>query len=181
MGIYLYLDSQKADVESIRFLPIVSLVIFIATYCVGWGPLPWTVMGEMFASNVKSKASGITVSICWLVSFFITKFANDLQEKFGNYMLFWLFAVFCVASVIFTILVLPETKGKSLQQIQNELNGVHHSEIPEFGDVSKHWKQYYDFRFCEDDLILGRVKTDMHPSNCFSSSYFYFYSYSTYT
>lgn len=181
MGIYLYLDFQKADVESIRFLPIVSLVIFIATYCVGWGPLPWTVMGEMFASNVKSKASGITVSICWLVSFFITKFANDLQEKFGNYMLFWLFAVFCVASVIFTILVLPETKGKSLQQIQNELNGVHHSEIPEFGDVSKHWKQYYDFRFCEDDLILDRVKTDMHPSNCFSSSYFYFYSYSTYT
>lgn len=138
LGIYLYLDDQKADVESIRFLPILSLVIFIATYCVGWGPLPWTVMGEMFASNVKSKASGITVSICWLVSFFITKFANDLQAKFGNYMLFWLFAVFCVASVIFTILVLPETKGKSLQQIQNELSGVHHSEIPEFGDISKH-------------------------------------------
>lgn len=138
MGIYLYLDDQKADVESIRFLPILSLVIFIATYCVGWGPLPWTVMGEMFASNVKSKASGITVSICWLVSFFITKFANDLQDKFGSYTLFWLFAVFCVASVIFTILVLPETKGKSLQQIQNELSGIHHSEIPEFGDISKH-------------------------------------------
>ncbi|XP_006571359.2 facilitated trehalose transporter Tret1 [Apis mellifera] len=138
LGIYLYLDEQKADVESIRFLPILSLVIFIATYCVGWGPLPWTVMGEMFASNVKSKASGITVSICWLVSFFITKFANDLQDKFGSYTLFWLFAVFCVASVIFTILVLPETKGKSLQQIQNELSGIHHSEIPEFGDISKH-------------------------------------------
>lgn len=128
-------DVEKSDVSGISWLPIVSLVIFIALYCIGWGPLPWTVMGEMFASNVKSKASGITVSVCWLVAFFITKFASDLQQVFGQFLLFWLFAVFCVLSVLFTLFILPETKGKSLQQIQNELSGKH-PEIPEFGDTS---------------------------------------------
>ncbi|XP_060822248.1 facilitated trehalose transporter Tret1-like [Bombus pascuorum] len=138
LGLYMFLqDVTKSDVSAISWLPIVSLVIFIAIYCIGWGPLPWTVMGEMFASNVKSKASGITVCVCWLVSFFITKFANNLQDIFGQFALFWIFAVFCVLSVLFTVLILPETKGKSLQEIQDVLSGVDRSEIPEFGGSSK--------------------------------------------
>lgn len=129
-------DKTDSDLSSISFLPILALVVFISTYCVGWGPLPWTVMGEMFSSNVKSKASGITVCVCWLLSFFTTKFASTLQETFGDYVLYWVFAVFCLLSVLFTILVLPETKGKSLQEIQDELNGVK-SAVAEFGDSSK--------------------------------------------
>lgn len=127
LGLFFYLKDVQKDaevVESISWLPVVSLVIFIATYCIGWGPLPWAVMGEMFASDVKSKASGITVSMCWLLAFFITKFSSNITETFGNHTTYWMFAVFCLISVLFTIFILPETKGKSLQQIQDELNGV---------------------------------------------------------
>lgn len=127
LGLYFYLkEVQHADevVAQISWLPVVSLVIFISTYCVGWGPLPWAVMGEMFASNVKAKASGITVSVCWFLAFLITKFSKNMENAFGNYALFWMFGAFCIASIIFTVLLLPETKGKSLQQIQDELNGV---------------------------------------------------------
>ena len=125
LGIYFFLqDYMKSDVSSISILPVIALVVFISTYCVGWGPLPWTVMGEMFSSNVKSKASGITVCMCWLLAFFITKFSSNLQDAFGAYTLYWVFMVFCVISVLFTVMILPETKGKSLQQIQDELNGV---------------------------------------------------------
>ncbi|XP_017875877.1 facilitated trehalose transporter Tret1-2 homolog [Ceratina calcarata] len=138
LGIYFYLQKyDAASVESISFLPVVSLIIFIATYCVGWGPLPWTVMGEMFSSTVKSKASGITVCVCWFLAFIMTKFASTLQNAFGAYTLYWLCAVFCLISVLFTIFILPETKGKSLQEIQDELNGFS-SEVPEFnGSGSK--------------------------------------------
>lgn len=109
--------------SDIGMLPVISLVIFIATYCVGWGPLPWTVMGEMLSSNVKSQASSIAVCACWLLAFFITKFSESLSLAFGDYTLYWMFSGFCVISVIFTILVLPETKGKTLAQIQSELGG----------------------------------------------------------
>ncbi|XP_076244658.1 solute carrier family 2, facilitated glucose transporter member 8 [Calliopsis andreniformis] len=138
LGVYFYLqDHEHADVSSISILPVISLVIFISTYSVGWGPLPWTVMGEMFASNVKSKASGITVCACWLLAFFITKFSSDLQVAFGNFTLYWVFGVFCVISVLFAVFILPETKGKTLQQIQNELNGES-SSLPELQMGSKH-------------------------------------------
>nr|XP_033328583.1 facilitated trehalose transporter Tret1-2 homolog [Megalopta genalis] len=124
LGTYFFLkEVQKNDVTGIAILPVVALVIFIATYCVGWGPLPWTVMGEMLPANVKSKASSIAVFTCWLLAFFITKFSSDLENAFGRCTLYWMFGVFCVVSVVFTVVVLPETKGKSVQQIQSELDG----------------------------------------------------------
>ncbi|EFN60596.1 Solute carrier family 2, facilitated glucose transporter member 8 [Camponotus floridanus] len=126
LGLYFYLkEVQHADdvVAQISWLPIVALIIYISTYSVGWGPLPWAVMGEMFASNVKAKASGITVSVCWFLAFLATKFSKNLETAFGNYVLFWMFGAFCILSILFTVFLLPETKGKSLKQIQNELNG----------------------------------------------------------
>lgn len=134
LGIYFFLYAQSPDnVSNIKILPVISLVIFIATYCVGWGPLPWTVMGEMLPSNVKSKASSITVCACWFLAFLITKFSSDLSAAFGDYTLYWVFAGFCVISVVFTVMVLPETKGKSLQQIQSELEGNRAPTDSEFG------------------------------------------------
>ncbi|KAK2587151.1 hypothetical protein KPH14_002909 [Odynerus spinipes] len=136
LGLCFYLrDVLHEDVSGISWLPVVSLVIFIATYCIGWGPLPWAVMGEMFAPDVKSKASGITVCMCWLLAFFIIKFSSNITEAFGDYTTYWMFAAFCLLSVLFTVFILPETKGKSLQQIQDELNGVNPS-VSEFGDLA---------------------------------------------
>ncbi|XP_014474011.1 PREDICTED: facilitated trehalose transporter Tret1-like [Dinoponera quadriceps] len=127
LGLYFFLkDVQNATdvVEQISWLPVVALVIFISTYSVGWGPLPWAVMGEMFPSNIKAKASGVTVSVCWFIAFIITKFASNINFSFGSYTTYWLFGACSLASIFFTVFLLPETKGKSLQEIQNELNGV---------------------------------------------------------
>lgn len=174
-------DVSHSDVSAISWLPIVSLVIFIAVYCIGWGPLPWTVMGEMFASNVKSKASGITVCVCWLVSFFITKFASNLQDVFGQFALFWIFAVFCVVSVLFTVLILPETKGKSLQEIQDVLGGNNHSEIPEFGSSSKKWKQYCGIGWLENDLeVRFHLRSRIGPIVSVERFLLFLFLYTTY-
>ncbi|CAD6231439.1 GSCOCG00001408001-RA-CDS [Cotesia congregata] len=111
LGLFFYLkDEAKNDVSNIGWLPIASLIIFIATYSIGWGPLPWTVMGEMFSTEVKSKASGIVVFACWFLGFLITKYFSNIAAAWGQYTAFWLFGVFCVLSVLFTVFILPETK-----------------------------------------------------------------------
>lgn len=116
-------DSAELLGELKSWLPVVSLIIFISTYCIGWGPLPWGILGELFASDVKSKASSITVCVCWGIGFLITKFYSDISSAFGNHTAFWIFAACSALSVLFTIFILPETKGKSLEQIQAELGG----------------------------------------------------------
>lgn len=96
-------------------------------------------MGEMFASDVKAKASSITVCVCWALGFIITKFFSDIAAAFGNSTAFWIFAVFSALGVLFAIFILPETKGKSLEEIQAELGGNPHSKsaVVDLKDVAE--------------------------------------------
>lgn len=122
LGYYFYLKKSNTDVSGIFWLPIACLVSYMITYCVGFGPLPWAVMGELFPSNVKSSASTVNASFCWLLGFIITKFYAPLSEVIGIDGSFWIFSVCCVIAGIFVYKYLPETSGKSLQEIQDILN-----------------------------------------------------------
>lgn len=121
LGVYFYLKDDNQDVGSISWLPIVSLVLYILTYNCGFGPLPWAVMGELFPANVKSTASAFTAAFCWFISFLITKFFSSMVDGMGMGPSFWVFAAFCLVAFIFTLFYVIETKGKSLQEIQEIL------------------------------------------------------------
>ncbi|XP_032523324.2 facilitated trehalose transporter Tret1 [Danaus plexippus] len=120
LGMFFLLKHNESEVvASISFLPILSLVLFIVTYCWGLGPLPWAVMSELFPIEVKAAASPIATAFCWLLSFLITKFFPSLDRHVG----FLMFGGCCVAAFAFSLLVVPETKGKSFSEIQDMLAG----------------------------------------------------------
>ncbi|XP_044004118.1 facilitated trehalose transporter Tret1-like [Aphidius gifuensis] len=125
LGLYFYLSENAnngdGDVSGISWLPITSMIFFFATFSIGWGPLPWTVMSEIFASDIKTKAFGIIITVNGLVAFLILKFFPTIVVYFGMHSVFWLFAIICFIGILFTIFVLPETKGKSLKEIQKQL------------------------------------------------------------
>ncbi|XP_058811697.1 facilitated trehalose transporter Tret1-like [Topomyia yanbarensis] len=123
MGLYFYMDYIKSDaVDSISWLPIFSLIFFVTVYCVGFGPLPWAVLGEMFPANVKSIASSIVASNCWVLGFLVLQFFSTLDEAVGSHWSFWIFGIMCGVAFVFTLTTVMETKGMSLQQIQDKLN-----------------------------------------------------------
>lgn len=122
MGVYFYFDARNV-LLNLGWLPVSCLVGFILFYCVGFGPLPFTVLSEMFAPEIKSIASSIAVSACWIVDFGVTKAFLPLEAVVGSYGNFFIFGGFCVIAFVFTSLVVFETKGLSLQEIQDYLNG----------------------------------------------------------
>ncbi|GJQ75919.1 hypothetical protein Trydic_g17979 [Trypoxylus dichotomus] len=122
LGVYFYLQDDGVDVDSINFLPILTLVIYIISYNCGFGPLPWTVMAELFPSNIKSAASSFTVFCCWFASFILTYFFASVSEAIGMGGSFWIFSGLTVLAFIFTLIYVPETKGRSFQEIQSLLN-----------------------------------------------------------
>ena len=124
LGLYFYLkenDPEKAS--SISWLPLVALIIYIVLFCNGFGPLPWAVLGEMFPSNVKSYASSVVASTCWILGFFITLYFSSLAAAIGSAWSFWVFTICCGVAIPFTLINVFETRGMSLQQIQDRLNG----------------------------------------------------------
>ena len=87
------------------------------------GPIPWMLMGELFTVELLGAASSIAVLANWFFAFVVTLSYQPLVDYLNIANVFWLFAALMVAATCFTFLVVPETKGKSVQTIQQELEG----------------------------------------------------------
>ncbi|GAB0094001.1 hypothetical protein DMENIID0001_092010 [Sergentomyia squamirostris] len=124
LGVYFFLKDQDAtQVANLGWLPIVSLCVFIIMFSFGFGPVPWLMMGELFASDVKGFAGPLAGTTNWLLAFVITKTFSNLVDAIGTGETFWLFSGFSILGLIFVFLIVPETKGQSLTEIQIMLNG----------------------------------------------------------
>lgn len=121
LGIYFYLDEHKL-IQNLNWIPLPSLIIFITFYCIGFGTLPYTILGEMFAPDIKSIAVSMAISIAWIGDFIVAKAFIPLDNLIHIYGIFWLFAAFSLISFLFTYFCVFETKGLTLQQIQEKLN-----------------------------------------------------------
>ncbi|XP_077297723.1 solute carrier family 2 member nebulosa isoform X2 [Arctopsyche grandis] len=126
LGVFFYLkETNGADdetVQSISWLPLASLIIFIAAFSLGFGPIPWLVSGELCTPNIKAFVSSTAGTFNWLLAFVVTRTFVSMQSGLGEGGAFWLFAGFTVVGVVFVFFVIPETKGKSIDEIQNILN-----------------------------------------------------------
>ncbi|XP_037813161.1 facilitated trehalose transporter Tret1 isoform X2 [Lucilia sericata] len=124
MGVYFYMKENDRDsVANLGWLPVSSLCVFIIMFSIGFGPVPWLMMGELFASDIKGVAGSIAGTSNWVLAFIVTKTFVNLKDALGSGETFWLFAGITVVGGIFVFVFVPETKGKSLNEIQDELSG----------------------------------------------------------
>ncbi|XP_007423249.1 solute carrier family 2, facilitated glucose transporter member 8 isoform X1 [Python bivittatus] len=104
--------------HSLAWLAVLSMSFFIVGFSLGWGPIPWLVMSEIFPLRARGVASGACVLTNWLMAFLVTKEFHDLMVLLTPSGTFWLFSSTCLLNVVFTIICVPETKGKSLEEIE---------------------------------------------------------------
>ncbi|KAJ8867314.1 hypothetical protein PR048_031115 [Dryococelus australis] len=121
LGGYFYVKELALLRPEYTWVPLASAVLYVVAYSVSLGPLPWTVMAELLPPNVKGLGGSLASSFCWLLSFVVAKTFQDMKEVLGMYFAFWCFSFFCFVAVPFVHFFVPETKGKSLHQIQEEL------------------------------------------------------------
>jgi len=123
LGVYFYLQSKGDDTSSLGWLPLTSVCLFIIVFSLGYGPIPWMMVGELFAPHIKGFASSLSCVLNWILAFIVTKFYSDLVSAFSIQATFWIFAVISAIGTVFVFFVVPETKGKTLDEIQRELGG----------------------------------------------------------
>ncbi|XP_055850760.1 facilitated trehalose transporter Tret1-like [Episyrphus balteatus] len=125
LGIFFYVQTF-GDSSGLLWIPVPALLSFNAFYAFGFGPIPWAIVGEMFPSNIKPVAASFVSVITSLVSFVVTRWYPELNAL-GTYYAFWFFALCCVLAFLFVVFVVIETKGLSLQRIQERLQSRKHS------------------------------------------------------
>lgn len=121
LGSYFYIK-EGGDVSDLGWLPLLCVAVYIVVFSLGFGPLPWLMMGEVFAPNIKGAASSIAVCTNWTLTFAVTFSFGKLVDGLGEEWTFWLFAIICGIATLFVYYVVPETKGKTLSEIQCILN-----------------------------------------------------------
>jgi SP family facilitated glucose transporter-like MFS transporter 8 len=121
LAVYFYLKQTDVDVRTFGWLPLLCVTTFICAMSLGFGPLPWVMMAELIPNESKSWASGLAASVNWILVFTITNLFGIAAGNLGQIIMFGVFGGACSLGTVVVACVVPETKGKTREEIQREL------------------------------------------------------------
>jgi SP family arabinose:H+ symporter-like MFS transporter len=98
---------------------LVFVMIFAAAHAIGNGAVCWVIISEIFPTKVRGRAMSIATMSLWLVAYIGNLIFPLMQKHLGNSGTFWCFSAAAFVNLIFVLLWVPETKGRSLEQIES--------------------------------------------------------------
>ena len=107
---------------------LLCILAFVAAFAMAMGPIPWIVISEIFPGRIRGRASSVGVLAIWVACFVVAQTFPSLHEALGPAVTFWIYSACSLGSLVFVLAVIPETKGKTLEQIQSSWRNLHHSE-----------------------------------------------------
>jgi predicted MFS family arabinose efflux permease len=96
----------------------VALVVFIASFAFSLGPITWTMISEIYPNRVRGKAVSLATAVNWGAAFLVTQFFLSIVDAIGEATTFFLFSALCIAAFVWAYFRVPETRGRSLEEIR---------------------------------------------------------------
>ncbi len=108
-------------------LGVVSIIFYSACFMFSWGPICWVLISEIFPNTIRGAAVAIAVAFQWIFNFIVSSTfvpmynlsLGPMGAKFGHLLAYGLYGVMCVVAAIFVWRLVPETKGKTLEEMNN--------------------------------------------------------------
>jgi sugar porter (SP) family MFS transporter len=119
IGLCYQLKGAGTSVSPYLFLTLVLAAI--AIYSMSLAPVVWVLISEIFPNRIRGTAMSVAVSFLWIACFILTYTFPILKTLLGVSVTFWIYAGICVFAFVVLLFRLPETKGKSLEQIEHDL------------------------------------------------------------
>ncbi|XP_034964823.1 solute carrier family 2, facilitated glucose transporter member 12 isoform X1 [Zootoca vivipara] len=122
-----YTESQVAtepiEVRSaLKWLSLACLLVYIAAFSIGLGPMSWLVLSEIFPGGIRGRAMALTSSVNWGVNLLISSTFLTTTDLIGLPWVYFIYAMMSLAALAFVVFFIPETKGCSLEQISLKLS-----------------------------------------------------------
>jgi len=100
---------------------LIALLVYISFFAASFAPVMWVIISEIYPNRIKGLAMSFSTAVSWLCTFLTVYFAPIIQGTLGLEYLFGIFGFFSVAAFVFVKIWIPETKGKTLEQIEIDL------------------------------------------------------------
>uniref|UniRef100_A0A4W4HKW1 Major facilitator superfamily (MFS) profile domain-containing protein n=1 Tax=Electrophorus electricus TaxID=8005 RepID=A0A4W4HKW1_ELEEL len=111
------------EIQSLRFLSIAAVFGFVAMFEMGPGPIPWFIVAELFSQGPRPSAMAVAGCSNWTANFLVGMSFPKLEELCGPYV-FIIFMIFLIIFFIFTFFRVPETKGRTFDEIAQSFSGA---------------------------------------------------------
>ena len=102
----------------VRWIAIGSLIVYVGSFAISWGWGFWLLNAELYPLEVRGRGTGLVVMVQWLANLAVSLTFLLLINAIGKSATFWLYAALCAAAFVFTAFFVPETKGKTLEEIE---------------------------------------------------------------
>ena len=117
--------SNLCDLPAI--VAVLSIMVYSASFMFSWGPICWVLIAEIFPNTIRGAAVAIAVAFQWIFNFIVSSTfvpmynmsAGGMGDKFGHMFAYALYGIICVAAALFVWKLVPETKGKTLEDMSN--------------------------------------------------------------
>ena len=108
-------------------VPVISIMVYSASFMFSWGPICWVLIAEIFPNTIRSAAVAIAVAFQWIFNFIVSSTfvpvynmsLGDMGDRFGHMFAYALYGVICIVAAWFVYSLVPETKGKTLEDMTN--------------------------------------------------------------
>ncbi len=123
MAVSIFMLGLAFVVDMGSVLTLAFMVIYIASFAGGLGPVFWTLIGEIFPPSVRAEGgSSLSTAVNWISNFLVSLAFLPPRRLIGQGETFWIFAAICVVAFLFVSRYLPETRGRDVEQIQEALD-----------------------------------------------------------
>ncbi|XP_042321858.1 solute carrier family 2, facilitated glucose transporter member 10 isoform X2 [Sceloporus undulatus] len=106
----------------LNWITLLSLMAFVSAFSIGFGPMTWLILSEIYPASIRGRAFAFCSSFSWAANLLISLTFLDLIDAIGLSWLFLLYGVVGVVAVLFIYLFVPETKGQSLEEIDQHFS-----------------------------------------------------------
>jgi sugar porter (SP) family MFS transporter len=106
---------------ALGYLATGSLMLYVAFFAIGLGPVFWLLIAEIYPLNVRGTAMGVATVVNWLANLAVAQLFPQLFDLIGPAFTFWLFALLTAGAIVFSQYFVPETNGRTLEEIEDDL------------------------------------------------------------
>ncbi|MGQ4005248.1 sugar porter family MFS transporter [Francisellaceae bacterium CB300] len=117
------IDIAGVQSEVPKYVLLISCLVYIFGFACSWGPVAWILCSEIFPQKVREIGMTITTIVNWTFVWIVVAYSNVIMGSgvWGKPMIFVSYAIFCIIAIVFLKLFVPETKGVSLEKIEDNL------------------------------------------------------------
>jgi SP family galactose:H+ symporter-like MFS transporter len=124
LGVLGFVFQMSAGSVALAHLAVITLMVYVASFAISLGPIFWLLIAEIYPLKVRGLAEGVASGANWAFNLLVSITFLTLVESLGASWTFWLYGILAVAAWLFSYYRVPETKGKTLEEIEDAWRSV---------------------------------------------------------